>query len=229
MMQRLELIFVHMPKAGGSSLCAAIEEYFSPDLVLRDYEDRPNDPTSPMNLDPHGFLERARGRNETALSGKAAVFGHFWIKKYDDVAADRRTIILREPISRAISHYFFWKSVAFDHPLRQYVIANDLSFLQFARLPRVNSLYTQIYFRDVDMGRFDFIGNYDRLLPDWTGTVIALGLEPPPPPRELNATTTHDSDYMAKRSQILCDASLMAQLRDIFADDLRFYERYGLR
>ena len=206
----------------------AIEEYFSPDLVLRDYDDRPNDPTSPMNLDPHGFLERARGRNDTALSGKAAVFGHFWIKKYDDVPADRRAIILHEPISRAISHYFFWKSVAFDHPLQKYVIANDLSFLQFARLPRANSLYTQVYCRDVDMGCFDFIGNHDQLLRDWAGTAIALALQPPPR-RELNTTGAQDPDFAAKRSQILCDVSLVAQLRDIFAGDLRFYERYALR
>jgi hypothetical protein len=39
--------------------------------------------------------------------------------------------------------------------------------------------------------------------------------------------TIADPDYAAKRSQILCDASLMAQLRDIFADDLRFYECNG--
>ena len=228
MTQRLELIFVHMPKAGGSSLLAAVEEHFSPDRVLRDYDDRPNDPTSPMNLDPHGFLERSRRQNATVLNGKAAVFGHFWIKKYDGVVADRQAIILREPISRAISHYLYWKSVAFDHPLQKYVIANDLSFLQFARLPRVNSLYTQIYFRDVDMGRFDFIGDHDRLLRDWSGTVTALGLKPPPQQRELNATAERDADYRAKRSHILSDSSLMAQLRDIFADDLRLYERYAL-
>jgi hypothetical protein len=229
MTQRLELIFVHLPKAGGSSLSVAIEEHFSPARVLRDYDDRPNDPTSPMNLDPLGFLERVRNRNEAVLSGKAAIFGHFWIKKYDNVAADRRAIILREPISRAISHYFFWKSAAFDHPLQKYVIANGPSFLQFARLPRVNSLYTQVYCRGVDMGCFDFVGNQDRLLRDWAGTAIALGLQPAPPRRELNTTAAHDPDYAAKRSQILCDASLMAQLRDIFADDLRFYERYALR
>jgi hypothetical protein len=41
--------------------------------------------------------------------------------------------------------------------------------------------------------------------------------------------TIADPDYAAKRSQILCDASLMAQLRDIFADDLRFYECNALR
>ncbi len=228
MTQRLELIFVHVPKAGGSSLLAAVEEHFLPDRVLRDYDDRPNDPTSPMNLDPYGFLEQAQHRNETTLSGKAAVFGHFWIKKYDDVGADRRAVILREPISRAVSHYFYWQSVAFDHPLRNYVIANDLSFLQFARLPRVNSLYTRIYFRDVDMGRFDFIGNHDRLMRDWSGTLSALGLEQAPPLRELNATAEHDPEYAAKRSQILCDTGLMAQLRDIFAADLRFYERYAL-
>jgi hypothetical protein len=96
-------------------------------------------------------------------------------------------------------------------------------------LPRVNSLYTQVYCRDVDMGCFDFIGNHDRLLRDWAGMAIALALQPAPPRRVLNATAAYDSDYAAKRSQILCDVRLMAQLRDIFADDLRFYERYALR
>jgi hypothetical protein len=76
--------------------------------VLADYGDRPNDPVSPMNIDPHGFLDGCRQQNTRTLANKAAVIGHFWIAKYEGVAADVRATILRDPISRAISQFFFW-------------------------------------------------------------------------------------------------------------------------
>jgi hypothetical protein len=70
--QRLKLIFVHTPKSGGTSIRTAITEFFSSDLVLADYGDRPNDPISPMNIDPYGFLDRCRQQNPLTLADKAA-------------------------------------------------------------------------------------------------------------------------------------------------------------
>jgi hypothetical protein len=72
-MRRLKLIFVHTPKSGGTSIRAAVTEFFSHDLVLADYGDRPNDPISPMNIDPYGFLDRCRQQNALTLANKAAV------------------------------------------------------------------------------------------------------------------------------------------------------------
>ena len=89
-MRRLKLIFVHTPKSGGTSISAAVTEFFSHDLVLADYGDRPNDPISPMNIDPYGFLDRCRQQNALTLANKAAVIGHFWVAKYEGIAADIR-------------------------------------------------------------------------------------------------------------------------------------------
>jgi hypothetical protein len=226
-MPQLKLIFVHIPKSGGTSMRAAVTEFFSRDLVLADYEDRPNDPISPMNIDPHGFLDRCRQQNALTLANKTAVIGHFWIAKYEGVAADVRATILRDPITRAISQFFFWPAQNTNNALHQYVISNHLTFMEFARIPRVNSLYTSIYFRDVDMVQFDFIGTYDRLAQDWTQTLARMGIVPALPRRELNRTIDLDTEYDARRSEILQDHRMMAQLRDLFADDLRFYERYA--
>ena len=226
-MRRLRLIFVHTPKSGGTSVRAAVTEFFSEDLVLADYGDRLNDPISPMNIDPYGFLERCRQQNPLTLANKAAVIGHFWIAKYEGVAADVRATILREPITRAISQFFFWPTQKTNNALHQYVISNRLTFIEFARIPRVNSLYTSIYFRNVDMTQFDFIGTYDGLSQDWTTTLARIGIAPTPPRKELNRTTDLVAEYYARRSEILGDHQMMAQVRDLFADDLRFYERYA--
>jgi hypothetical protein len=226
-MRRLKLIFVHIPKSGGTSMRAAVTEFFSRDLVLADYDDRPNDPISPMNIDPYGFLDRCRQQNALTLSNKAAVIGHFWIAKYEGVAADVRATILRDPITRAVSQFFFWPAQNDNNALHQYVISNHLTFIEFARIPRVNSLYTSIYFRDVDMTQFDFIGTYDRLAQDWKATLARIGIVPGLPRRELNRTIDLVAEYDTRRSEILHDPRVMAQLRDLFADDLRFYERYA--
>jgi hypothetical protein len=226
-MRQLKLIFVHAPKSGGTSIRAAVTEFFSPELVLDDYGDRPNDPISPMNIDPHGFLDRCRDQNALSLVNKAAVIGHFWIAKYEGVAADVRATILRDPISRAISQFFFWPAQNADNALHQYVLSNRLTFIEFARIPRINSLYTCIYFRNIDMGQFDFVGTYDRLSQDWAPTLARIGIAPTLPRQELNRTIDLVAEYDTRRSEILHDHRMMAQLRDLFADDLRFYERYA--
>jgi hypothetical protein len=226
-MRRLKLIFVHAPKSSGTSIRAAITEFFSQDLVLADYGDRVNDPTSPMNIDPYGFLGRCRRQNALNLADKIAVVGHFWIAKYEGVAADVRATILRDPITRAISQFFFWRVINTINPLHKYIIENHLTFIQYARIPRVNSLYTSVYFRDVDMSQFDFIGSYERLSQDWAATLARIGIAPAPPRRELNRTADVVPEYDAGKSEILSDRRMMAQVRDLFADDLRFYERYA--
>ena len=99
-MPTLKLIFAHTPKSGGTSIRAAVTEFFSGDFVLADYGDRPNDPISPMNIDPYRFLSRCRQQNAAILTNKAAIVGHFWIAKYERVAADVRATILRDPITR---------------------------------------------------------------------------------------------------------------------------------
>jgi hypothetical protein len=234
MVPNLKLMFVHAPKGGGSSVREALEEFFTPNLVFRDYDDRPLESDSPMNIDRTSFLERFRKQRNGLLAGKRAVIGHFWIAKYQGIHAATCATILRDPITRAISHYFYWRKIVFDSgvPENQKVaewqkLWEGLSFLEFAGWPVINSIYTDVFFRDVDMAQFDFIGSYDNLARDWNGTMAALGLDPAPLPRHVNRTAALDMDYSVDCAAILNDSKLMAQLRDLFAKDLGFYERYA--
>jgi len=43
---------------------------------------------------------------------------------------------------------------------------------------------------------------------------------------EVNQTKEMTGNYLTNRDEILADASLMRRLRDIMADDIRFYERW---
>jgi hypothetical protein len=62
---------------------------------------------------------------------------------------------------------------------------------------------------------------------DWTTTLARIGIAPTPPRKELNRTTDLVAEYYIRRSEILGDHRMMAQVRNLFADDLRFYERYA--
>ena len=230
MANKLKLIFVHVPKTGGNSIRASVEDHFSAPLVLRDYADRPDDPSSPMNIDPAGFIERAARTCDAALSGKVAVVGHFWMRKYERVAADVRATILREPIDRALAHYFYWKKRdSHGQLLHDYVKQHDLSFLEFVRLPTIRWFYTRTFFRDVDMRQFDVIGRFDACAQDWGGLLRGMGLSAHARVRHLNATANLDGQYAMRREEILHDAVMMARLRQLLAPEIEFYERHGAR
>jgi hypothetical protein len=225
---KLKLIFVHVPKTGGNSVRSSIEDKFSTSKVLRDYSDRPDDPSSPMNIDPAGFLARSALSRYADLTGKAAVVGHFWIRKYDDVAADLRATILRDPLDRTMSHYFYWmKREGHGQLLHDHVRQHNLSLVEFARLPTIRWFYTQTFFRDVDMGQFDVVGRFDKYVKDWSALLRDIGLGAVARVRHLNATAGLDELYAARRHEILTDETVMARLRDLLADDIKFYERHA--
>ncbi len=221
-MSTLEILSVHVPKCAGSSLRRALLEAYGTEQVYLDYDDRPIDPSSPINLDPEGFYERAAKAGCGFLAGKKAVHGHFNIRKYSGFPARHRITFLREPIDRTISHYFFWKDQPrHGHLLHDYVLDNRLSFQEFARLPAIRGLYVSVFFLGVAMEQFDFIGFYDRLDDDYAALQALIGLQCPIRRDNVN----EGSDYRDERESILGDSRLMATLRDSLKDDLLFYER----
>jgi hypothetical protein len=226
-MRKLKLLFVHVPKTGGASITKALECYFGTRLH-RDH-DGPANPASPMNLDPDGFLQRHHDSSYKFLDQKDAVTGHIWIRKYNPVPVEIRATILRHPIERALSHYFFWLSpmIVYRHPVRRYMLSTKAEFMQFARFPTMRWLYSRYLFRDTDMGIFDFIGEYSSFRADWSGTIRRLGIDSPE--LRINETRAVSPDYPTRYSDIVNDSVKMSALRDTFADDIRFYERWVSR
>lgn len=217
----LDLIFVHIPKTGGTAIRQALAAQLG-DQLLQDYGDSPGDPSSYMNLDPEGFL---RLGHLEKLQGRRAVFGHFWPNKYKDAQARLRATVLREPVERLISLYHFWRATSLPHnAVWRLFRERQLTLLEFARLPAMRGNLSAYFFRDVDMRQFDYVGDHADLERDWDLVTARLGLSLP---RTIaNRTGDVAPDYARQAAEALANASLVGQLRAALADDIRFYERW---
>jgi hypothetical protein len=223
---KLKLMFVHVPKAGGTSVNSALFQTFG-DRLYTDYGDGPADPAAPTNFDPEGYLEGVLSSGYPWLAGKDAVTGHFWARKYDGVDCGARATILRHPVARAISLHAFWTARKGlpglrDNVVRRYLVEHQLDFFAFARIPSVNRFYVDHMFRDVDMRSFDYVGDQDHMLRNWVSVTKRLGLSTPKVVD--NETKSLAPSYPERAREILEDKVTMARLNDIFAADLRFYE-----
>ncbi len=82
------LLSVHIPKTGGITLFNLLEQRFGKGLVS-DYPDR----------------KGLEGRTDLV----EAIHGHFEISKYLELVPGARIVtFLREPLDRAISHFYYW-------------------------------------------------------------------------------------------------------------------------
>jgi hypothetical protein len=212
------LVSVHFPKASGSSLRSELITAFGEANVLSDYASDPLDTDGDFCRDKDRFMQ-TRQRD---LRPYKAVHGHFPIIKYDLLPAAYRVVMLREPVENLISIYYFWRSL-FDTPLAghtiyQYAKAQRLSLLELAEIPRLRWLMSRSYFGDFDMRRFNVIGSYDKRVEFFARISAAIG-------KTLQVNTWENASAASEeRSNASCDAKLIARLRYLLQDDIRFYD-----
>lgn len=214
------LIGVHYPKAGGSSIAAALQAAYGTSL-LNDYDEAPALVESPATFDPINYFTRTF----TIPPGIECVFGHLHINKYRHIAGAKRFVMLRHPVEALISTYYFFKSLPDDvgGVLLRYIKQSKMSILEMARIPIHTHHMSRTYFEGVDMSCFDLIGRHDRRDAFFT-SLSALAGRPIDPGHQVNVTPRSD-----ERSEMLDDPQLMARLTDILRDDVRFYERHAYR
>lgn len=201
------IISVHLPKSGGSSVRASLEDQFG-SRALFDYGRGPLGP-------------RANEIESGLDAAIALVHGHFRPARYDAVENAFRFTFLRQPVDLLLSFYFFWLDMApHNQPLHDRFLAEQPSVEAFAQWPPIRSLTSETYFGGYDMARFDFIGFHETRGRDMAHLNAIAGLN-------LDASR-HDNATLggnAERAAIIEDAAKMALLRDILADDVRFYDR----
>jgi hypothetical protein len=215
------LISVHFPKAAGSSLRHAYETALGAERILQDYNNDPVNPSALINIHPIRYEET----KPTTLGEYTIVHGHFHAGRYNRINGAARVVALRDPVDNLISIYYYWDSLRQNkstdgHSLFKYFSQSKLSLLEFATIPLIRDLMSWTYFRNIDMKCFDVIGDYsdlDRYLTR-IGKLINVKFGAMP---KLNVTTPSP-----ERQATLEDSRLLGRLRDLVADDLRFYERY---
>jgi hypothetical protein len=211
------LISVHFPKSGGSAFRASLLAAFGTEKLALAYDFDPVDPANPMWIAPIWFLNH---RPQT-IAPYNAIHGHIPVSRYDLVPGAARIVMLREPVENLISIYYFWlqsfQTDTVGHAIFEFVKANRLTLLEVAELSALRRLMSSSYFGGYDMRRFDVIGVFERQEAFRTAVSSILGLEIPAAGR-VNVTPPSE-----ERGNVLCDTKLMAKLRHLLADDIRFF------
>ena len=157
--KNLKIISVHIPKCAGTSFLNWLKDAFGQASVLQDYDDKPMDPSSICNMDPVSHKQKVIQNFSQISNGKKVVHGHFLASKYDFIPNYKITF-LRNPIERALSNYFYWMSVPVtNNKLHEYVVNNNLEWEDFVSLPIISKIYSGLFFENIDMKTFDFIGD----------------------------------------------------------------------
>ena len=197
------LIFVHFPKAGGTSLAHQFRRILKSGLEL----DYLNDPR----------IKKAKHRDFP--HNKTMVLGHFHPGRYDGARALRLTF-LRNPVDSLISTYVFWKYLPFkgDETHRKF-LKEQPSIIEFANYSGIKSLMSETYFGGFDMSRFDFIGLEERRGEDITLLARTLGLSLSP---EIHINPT---EYINEHCELKRDSRIRGIISKIVEKDVIFYDR----
>ena len=219
------LLAVHIPKTAGTSLKQWFTDIYGADRIHFDYADAMTDATHPFHTDRDRYL--AEARTFLPASETDVIFGHFWARKYEHLQVERKIAFLRDPIERAISHFYFWKAytATSSNGFYKRVMQPDYTLREFMQYPLISHFYTRVYFAETSLAEFDFIGdhaNYDRELARLgrmlgrTGEIAKLNSNP-------------NGRYAEEKQRWINDAVFMAEARDWMSDDIRFYQRYAGR
>lgn len=154
------IISLHLPKTAGASFAATLERRFKTSL-LRDYADVPlNTPQHERNI---SALQNSLSNAEKDFQGIECIHGHFLPIKYL-LLSDRRPVTfitwMRNPVERAISHYYFWRRTfnpGSAAPLHRKMMDEDWSLERFCLGPEVRNAYCQFLY-GFPLEYFSFIG-----------------------------------------------------------------------
>lgn len=199
------LVSVDVPQCGGQSLLTALRGYYGDDAVLLDHQ------LVDVSWKPGDGTPRLQPSTAPALHDKAVIHGHFHGGKYRDIDAPRVTM-LRHPVDRLLSQYGFALSRP-NGPIGGFVARNKLSAIEFAMIPAIRHLYTEVFFKDVDMRSFDVIVFPETYKAD-VARIEAL----------LGARLDVKHEYATGSQEGDGHTELRRRLTEILEDDIRFYE-----
>ena len=212
----VELISVHVPKSAGTTFSHILARQYGVGLYM-DYGHEPIHPAL-AKKDPEIWRREQAEKAALLPAPTRVIHGHFWAGKYDQIFPGAKKITwLREPVQRLISHYFYFKSHPdLPHPINHRLHEQNLSLLDFARLPALQNVLTRRWLRDTPLSAFDFVGVQEHFAADLAALQRDLGWNPVEITREN--PTLHE-EYERARA----DAAAFAELEELNRADLELY------
>lgn len=179
-MKGLEILSLHVPKTGGTSFKAALEEVY-PGGVHYDYD-----------------------RSIVPPESAQVIHGHFPLKRYKQYWGKCEVITwLRDPVDRIVSYYYFWKRTEpHGNPNHDRFLAEKMSLLEFAEFAPVRNELFGEYLEDFDPGNFSFVGIMEQYDRDLVRLAKQMGWSRIPHYQKLNSSQRAVSISPEERARI---------------------------
>ncbi|MGR9108338.1 MAG: sulfotransferase family 2 domain-containing protein [Gammaproteobacteria bacterium] len=218
----MTIIFVHVPKAAGSSLRLAISARVGDERIFIDN----NQPMAKAGWHRKSLCLIASCYARQPR--EPVIFGHFLAGKYARFTGsgfvkrpgNRYAIVLREPLQRAISHYYYWKRTDLPgHRIWERCMRENWSLERFLLGPEHINFQSRFVWR-FPMEQFDFVGLADR----FQDSLKLLG-EIFPEFKELDFLWANANEEPARDSLYSIDANLDQEFKRLNRLDYSVYHR----
>ena len=157
------IISIHIRKCAGTSFKSVLSECYGNKLLF-DYGDETG---SLADSSRSIRLQRQRSAilNRAAIErDKCIIHGHFFISKYDFLGVPKRyAVILRDPVERVISNYFYLAAQV-DRKNADWRHFRDrtISLREYASLPEAKNVQTRVL-EGRGLDQLDFIGLAEQM------------------------------------------------------------------
>jgi hypothetical protein len=205
------ILSIHIPKTAGTSLFAFLKLVYLPEQIASDS----------VGLAPAVFVQQLSPATRI-------IHGHFHADKYDSWFPDSTCITwLRNPVSRLISHYYFWKEIllerqnptAPDYPICKAVREGNATFRDFIEDPTMQNTIKD-YLGSRPLTKFAFVGIQEYFTEDLPVLCTLLNWPVMPAPR-LNENPSRG--YHKGVQEIYGDRELIRRAEYLNRDDLDLY------
>lgn len=220
------LLSVHIPKTAGSSFTQVLTQAYGRGLV-RDYDDLVLDPQAPFHCQRDVWARNTAAFVEGHVRpGAKVIHGHYSATKYKDRFPQTCWVTwLRQPISRLISHYYFWTRLPLDpehpHSLHREVREGRMSFAEFIEAPTIPNAASRIFLQGLRLEDIDFVGIQEHFDQDLMAAQRQFGW-PAVQTRQENPNPS--PGYREAVAAIKNDRSLMRRMEELNKEDLALYE-----